>query len=79
MNPWLAERLVTGRMEEYERAALRGGVGGEAPADPTAPLASPHRSRPALARHLGVALIALGRRLADGDTLAGAFETSHRT
>ena len=66
MNPWLAERLVADRRDEVARAA-------EAhrrlePADEASPGAR-SRSHPALARRVGVLLIAVGRRLADGDAV----------
>ena len=78
MNPWIADQLVAGRREDLERAA-----GARRPARITEaepPGAAPaHRTRPAVARHVGVLLIAVGRRLADTDTLSAAFDVSHRS
>lgn len=79
MNPWMAEQLVTGRRDDLERAAH---VRRRAPsANTTIELMvrtdSP-RPRPAFGYHLGVLLIAAGRRLAHGDSFPPAFDGPHR-
>lgn len=75
MNPWLAEQLVPQRRAELERAAHPQSepLALEALADAPAP-----RTRPALSHHVGVLLIAVGRRLAEPKTLPAAFEWTHR-
>jgi hypothetical protein len=76
MNPWLAEQMVPSRMADLERAAH--------------PQSWPHtdleplvdqtivRTRPALARHVGVLLIAVGQRLAGPRSFPAAFEGPNR-
>jgi hypothetical protein len=77
MNPWVAEQLVESRMADLAAAAhghrRPGTPDHEDVSTPSAP-----RTRPALARHMGVLLIAMGRRLADSDGLPPAFEGPHR-
>jgi hypothetical protein len=64
MNPRVALQLAAMRRDDLERAA--GGHGGHpAPAAEAFLDASPvGRERPAVARHAGVLLISIGRRLA---------------
>ncbi len=77
MNPWVAEQLVAGRIADLEAAAHgHRRPQNVAPEDLESSIAP--RPRPALAHHLGVLLIAMGRRLADSDGLPAAFEGSHR-
>ena len=76
MNPWLAEQLVPSRRAELERAAHSHGQPHTA-REPSVehPML---RTRPALARHVGVLLIAVGRRLAEPQSFPAAFEGPHR-
>lgn len=76
MNPWLAEQLAAERMSDLEGAA-----GGPRRAEATDPesVAGPHRPRRALARHVGVLLISVGRRLAEPDAFPTVFGTPHQS
>jgi hypothetical protein len=71
MNPWQAEQLAADRMEDLERAA---GAQRRYLETVIAPGAGPSRARPAVARHVGSLLIAVGRRLAEPDGFPAAFE-----
>ncbi len=76
MNPGLTEQLVASRLKDLERAAH-----GHRPA-PTATVesfavSSVRPNRGALARHVGVLLISMGRRLADPESWP-AFEGPRR-
>lgn len=73
MNPWLAEQLAAERMSDLEGAALRP----RPVADPKA-VAAPHQPRRALARHVGVLLISVGRRLAEPEAFPTVFGTPHQ-
>ena len=79
MNPWMAEQLVSGRRDDFERAAH---VHSRTPsADIEIELlarSGTPRPRPAFGHHLGLLLIAVGRRLADGDAFPPAFDGPHR-
>jgi hypothetical protein len=76
MNPWLAEQLVPSRMADLERAAHPQ----SRPQTALEPLLDQTivRTRPALARHVGILLIAVGQRLAGPHTFPAAFEGPHR-
>jgi hypothetical protein len=76
MNPWQAEQLVPSRRRDLERSAQTH----------SAPLVSdmqpllvipPRRHRPAMARQVGLLLIAVGRRLTETEQ-SPAFDTGHR-
>ena len=79
INPSMAEQLVAGRRDDLERAAH---VHRRAPsANTTIELmvrTDKRRPRPAFGHHLGVLLIAMGRRLVDGEPLPPAFDSPHR-
>jgi hypothetical protein len=79
MNPWMAEQLVSRRREDLERAAH---VHSRTPSPDTEielmARPGPSRSRPPFGHHLGILLIAVGRRLADGDAFPPAFDGPHR-
>ena len=75
MNPWLAEQMVPLRRAELERAAHPHSEPLALDELTDAPLL---RRRPALSHHVGVLLIAVGRRLAEPKTLPAAFEGTHR-
>lgn len=78
MNPWQTEQLVPDRVKELRRMARRRRHSSvAAAASPAGP--SVRWTRPALARQVGVVLIAVGRRLADPEAFPGAFEGSHRS
>ena len=77
LNPWQAELLVPRRRDEFEQAAAHHRP--PLPADePMARPAPSPRSRPALARHVGFLLIAVGRRLTEPPSFRSAFDGPHR-
>ena len=75
MNPGLAEQLAAERMSDLEGAG--GGPRRVRATDPESvtALLSPRR---ALARHVGVLLISVGRRLAEPDAFPTVFGTPHQ-
>jgi hypothetical protein len=79
MNPWMVEQLVAGRRDDLERAAH---VHSRTPSPDTeielVARADAPRPRPAFGHHLGILLIAVGRRLTEGDALPPAFDGPHR-
>jgi hypothetical protein len=76
MNPWIAKKMVTGRMNDLEQAAH----GHQKPASAAAVTElSPPRHRRSVTRHLGVLLISVGRRLAEADTFPAVFDGAHRS
>lgn len=79
MNLWMAEQLVSGRRDDLERAAhLHRRTPSTDPDLENLIRADAPRTRPALGHHLGIFLIAVGRRLADGDAFPPAFDGPHR-
>jgi hypothetical protein len=76
MNPGLAEQLAASRLKDLERAAHGHRLAPTAAVEPFAP-SSLRPDRGALARHVGVLLISVGRRLAGSEALP-AFDGPHR-
>ena len=75
MNPWIAKKMVTSRMNDLEQAAH----GHQKPLSAAVVTElSPPRQRGNFTRHVGVLLISVGRRLADTDALPAAFDGAHR-
>jgi hypothetical protein len=74
MNPWQAEQMAADRMENLERAA---GAQRRYLETVTESAVGPTRPRPAVARHVGALLIAMGRRLAEPDAFPAAFDGPH--
>ena len=76
MNPWMAEQLVSDRMNDLERAA---DAHRHLPTNTAEAFVSPAplRTRPAFARHVGVLLIAVGRRLAEPDSFPTLGASHH--
>jgi hypothetical protein len=73
MNPGVAEQLVAGKMQELARARH-----GRLPSPrPGTEFETTARAPGALSRQVGVLLISIGRRLADGDRVP-AFEVPNR-
>jgi len=70
-NPSLFEQLASDRRKDWAQAA-RNHRRRLSPAEGRGP--SAHRTRPAFARHVGILLISVGRRLADVDPFP-AFDT----
>jgi hypothetical protein len=75
MNPGVAEQLVASRMEDLARAR-HGRLPSPLPGREFETSSAP-RTRGALTRQVGVLLISIGRRLADGDRVP-AFDVSNR-
>jgi hypothetical protein len=74
MNLWQAEQLAADRRSDFERAA---DVHRQLPETTVEPVVAASRVRPAFARHVGVLLIAIGRRLAEPDSFPAAFDGPH--
>ena len=75
INPWIAKKMVTSRMNDLEQAAH----GHQKPTSVAAVTElSPPRRRGSFTRHVGVLLISVGRRLADTDAFPAAFDGGHR-
>jgi hypothetical protein len=75
MNPWIAKKMVTSRMNDLAQAAH----GHQKPPSAAAVTElSPPLRRGSFTRHVGVLLISVGRRLADADTFPAAFDGAHR-
>jgi hypothetical protein len=75
MNPWIAKKMVTSRMNDLDQAAH-----GHQKASSAAAVTelSPPRRRGSFTRQVGVMLISVGQRLADADAFPAAFDGAHR-